>query len=169
MNKLNTYGAYSVSALALFSAIWMFYHPRYEPDGSIRTVYQDVTDKTHHNPTVKCQDNHLVVTGNTPPASQEGPKYLVIASGDVPASTGGFELKTTLSPSTGEATIWAKLVPRPLFGFEDSKEIGLRYNGVSGGAYARWTFVRVGSVYGSLYGDLYPGHSFAGLEVSYRF
>lgn len=168
MRNLNTYGAWTIAVLALFSAFWMYFHPRYEPDGSIRTVYQDVTDKKRNPTTVKCQDGNLVVTGEHP-KSQEAPKEPVIATGDVPASTGGFELKTTLSPSTGEAKIWAMPVQRPLFGFEDTKEVGLRYNGLDGSVFGRWTFMRVGSVYGSLYVELSTDRTFAGFEVLYRF
>lgn len=170
MEKLKLYGLVGITLLAFFSAIWSWYHPRYESDGSIRTVYVNVTDKIRHSVAVPCPGGVVQGTSESLPSSQEGPKEPVIASGDVPASGGGFEVKAVLSPETGQASILALPKPKPFFGFEDTKEIGVRYNGLQGSLFGRWTFVRVGSFYGSLYAEgSTDRHAFAGVEVLYRF
>lgn len=159
----------AIALLCITSAVYSWYHPKeLSVPGPVQ--WRDVTKNVTNPAIVECKNDTLVVTNEEKPIEeQEGPKEPIIATGNVPASTGGFELETGLSPSTGVATIYAKPVPRSLFGFEDSKELGIRYNGLQGGLFARWTFFRVGSFYGALYGEgATDRHMFAGIEASYR-
>lgn len=171
MNKLKLYGPWALALLGLFSAIWSWYHPKYESDGTTRTVYQNVTKNVTKTVPVACPNGVIRGTGAdfVIPASQTGSFEPVLSEGDVPASQGGFDLKTTLSPTTGEVTIWAKPTPRAFFGFENDQEIGIRYNLTEGQLFGRWTFVRVGSFYGSAYAEGSTDHHFfGGFEISYR-
>lgn len=189
MDKLKTYMPWAIALTAVFSMIWGWYHPavpeiRYAPDGTVMTVYQKVSVPIRSGDRVKCPEQGILTSGNLfdpkygsytspnmPPASQEGQNEAIIASGHVPASTGGYNAQVGLNTASGEASIWVKPEPRSLFGFENGKEIGFRYDWMHqrSDIFARWTFVRVGSLYGSFYGEISNApDSKLMAELSYR-
>lgn len=158
-----------IAIVAISSAVYSWYHPQQVPGPG---QWSNVTKNVTVAPTVTCQNGTLLVkTPETAPNAQEGTKEPIIVEGHVH----GFDLKTGLSVTTGQATIYAMPTRRPLFGFENGKEIGFRYNGIQANVFGRWTFVRVGNVYGALYGEgatdqfsRTGSRMFAGLELSYR-
>ena len=147
-----------IAALALFSAIWMWYHPKTVTQAHETVVLKSVPGQTIYR--VK----NCIVEGPTPSTGA-----IPVASGVVPVSLWGGEVVTNLTPSNGEMTISYTPKTKPLFGFENDKEIGIRYNALQGSVFGRWTFVRVGSFYGALYVEgATDRHAFAGAELSYR-
>ena len=136
---------WTLAALCLISALWSWYHPK-EVE-RVRTEYQERTRIVYVKVPVKIPSGEVQGTGET---VQSNP---VIATADCPPSSNGSDIVTTITPSTGEAHILVKPKSPDLFAFEDQKEIGVRYNGVRAGMFGRWTFVRVGNLYGALYAE----------------
>lgn len=185
MNKLKQYGPWVIALTAIFSALWFWYHPN-------RVLVQgpgwvDVTNHSSKQPRVACQDNQIVVIPPGKPVEKnpEKPKVsenaqtapqnaqeAILATGDVPASKTGFALKCTLLPLTGEAKIMASAKSRPLFGFENEKELGAVFSPIGFAGYGRWTFARIGNFYAS--GEVVAAYSqgrgvvVPGIGVSYR-
>jgi hypothetical protein len=95
---------------------------------------------------------------------------LVTAVGEAPKSRTGYDIKTTLTPSTGETRIFVQPKRLSLLGFENEKEIGIRYGlRPEYDLYGRWTFLRVGSFYGALYAEANTApEANVMFEVSYR-
>lgn len=161
VQTLKKYAPWVIVLLCVLSALWSWYHPK----EVIRTntEWREVTKEVKVKVLVPVHDGKVESTGAV---LQENP---VLAKADCPPSRGGSEVVTTLTPSTGEAHILIKPKEPSLFAFEDQKELGIRYNGIKGGLYGRWTFVRVGNLYGALYGEINTKpDSFVGAEVSYR-
>ena len=97
----------------------------------------------------------------------------VTGGAKLPSTDSGYEVKSTISPSTGETHLIVSPVTRPLFAFMDEKEVGMRYGLASPeiDVYGRYTFLRIGNFYGSVYAGVSGGvHSSANImaEVSYR-
>jgi len=166
MDKVKLYSPWVIALLMLSAAVWSWYHPK-EVE-RIRTEYQDRTKTVYVKVPVPVQGGNVQGTGDT---VQGNP---VVATADCPATPGGSEVVSTVSPSTGEVHILTRPKPLSLFGFEDQKEIGARY-GVGKteiDLFARWTFFRVGSFYAAAYaeGSMIGTTSSSNvmLEVSYR-
>lgn len=157
MDNLKTWAPWGICLAALLSALWLWYHPKTVHDGPLTPGWHDVTTP----PGSPRKASKQPPTGNSRP---------LLAQGEVPASTEGFELSTGFSGTSDEVKIWASPIPRPFFGLENGKELGVRYDFLSqtGSVFGRWTFVRVGDFYGSLYAEGRSGSSYAGAEISYR-
>jgi hypothetical protein len=160
----------AIAFMAVTVALWGWYHPQtVNVPGPVE--YRDITKEVKVEPKVVCKDNTItVVQPETVKQPIEGPKESVIAEGSVPASNGGFNLVTELSPSTGQATMEAIAIKQPLFGFPNEKEVGVRI-GISGdkAVYGDWTLIRVGAIYGGLYAEIdSKDKASADIEVSYR-
>lgn len=99
----------------------------------------------------------------------------VIATAEIQPYEGKTDAVAILDTKTGESVIVAKQIPLPLFGFENSKEIGLRAGvNIKGeaetGIYGRWSFLRVGNLHVGAYGEANSrGDAKAQLEIGYRF
>jgi hypothetical protein len=131
-----------IALLAVIAALWSWYHPK-ESVGL--AVWRDVTHEVTKYITQKVpvRVNNCTVQAIPSQNAQEGPE-VTIAEGKVKPSTGGFELKSTISPSTGEGKIYAMPIRESLFGFEDEKHVKIISNGNGGFLNAGWTFARVG-------------------------
>ncbi len=77
----------------------------------------------------------------------------VIANADIEPHKGHVSAVAILDTQTGEAQILAKELPQKFLGFENTREIGMRYgfssetaSGREAQIYGRWTFARVGNV-----------------------
>lgn len=161
LQNLKKFAPWALVLLCLASALYAWYRPKQE----IR-LYPEYIDRTKtiiKRVPVPVEGGAVQGTGET---VQGNP---VVAKADCPPAPNGSDVISTVTPSTGEVHILVKPKPRSLFGFEDAKELGVRYNGIQAGIYGRWTFVRVGNFYGALYGeaDTQP-HAFAGVEISYH-
>jgi hypothetical protein len=99
----------------------------------------------------------------------------VVATAEIQPYEGKTDAVAILDTKTGESVIVAKQIPLPLFGFENSKEIGLRAGvTIKGeaetGIYGRWSFLRVGNLHVGAYGEANSrGDAKAQLEIGYRF
>jgi hypothetical protein len=104
-------------------------------------------------------------TNTQPPVNPNG--SIDVVTTDIPPAPYGGDLITAIYPETGNFESRFTQGKRPLWGIEDAKEIGIRYNGVEAMAYGRWTFFRTGSFHSAAYGQFGQG-SYVGLETSYR-
>jgi len=85
----------------------------------------------------------------------------VIANAEIQPYKGKTSVVTILDTKTGEGQTITKQLAPPLFAFENTKEIGIRY-GLStkadrpreGVLYGRWTFFRVGNFKLAGYGEI---------------
>lgn len=167
MDSFKKYFPYSVATVALIAALYAWYHPKVEVRN--QTEYVDRTRVVYKTVPVPVQGGTLQGTGET---VQGNP---VVAKADCPKSAAGSDVVSTVTTSTGEVHILVRPKKESLFSFLDDKEIGLRYGlGRSEiDLFGRWTFLRVGAVYGSLYAegsvDTERSQGNIMLEVSYRF
>lgn len=98
-----------------------------------------------------------------------------IATADLPETKAGYNVVATVNTKTGVGNIIAKEKQRSLFGLPNEKEIGARVGYNSGlkqqiSVYGRWSFLRVGNVHLSAYGEgNSEGNATAQLELGYRF
>lgn len=86
-------------------------------------------------------------------------KKQVIATAEVEPYEGKTDVVAVLDTGSGEATVLARRKPLPFFDVINKKEIGIRYGissaqGQEAQVFARWTLVRVGAVYGAVYGEI---------------
>lgn len=98
----------------------------------------------------------------------------IIATATVPASEGKTSAIAVMNTATGETHIEARQEAPSLFGFENKKEIGIRYGvttgyGTEGALYGRWDFLRIGNVHLGAYGEVNTqGDGKAMLSAAYR-
>ena len=91
---------------------------------------------------------------------------------------GDIQAVAVLDTSTGKSTMFMKQKYLPLFGFENEKEIGVRYGiaislagdiaPASAEIFGRWTFARVGAMHLAVYGEASQRQAQAMIEGSYR-
>ena len=151
------YAPWVIALIMASSALWAWYHPRVEYRE--KPVWQDRTvtlTKTKYLPakleTPDCTVKTVDADGDKQPDTLNGNP--VTAIGDTPASKTGFDIRTTMTTSTGETRIYVQPKKLPLFGFENDKEIGMRYGlRAEYDVFGRWTFARVGAFYAAVYAE----------------
>ncbi len=151
--------------IMLASALWGWYHPRVEYRD--KAVWYDATvtlTKTKYVPvklkTPDCTMKSVDANRDKLPDMLSGNP--VTAVGETPPSKTGFDIVTTISPSTGETRIFEQPKKQSLIGFENDKRIGLgaayvfdreglhnRFD-----AHVGWTFARIGGWYVNVYGEV---------------
>jgi hypothetical protein len=104
---------------------------------------------------------------------RDNPDEQAIASAVVAQYKGDTNAVAILNTKTGVGQMLVKQVPLPLFDFVNEKGIGVRGGvNIKGepefGGYGRWTFVRVGPIYTSVYGEA-SSNSKIQLDLEYRF
>ncbi len=81
----------------------------------------------------------------------------ITATGVVPPYKGKTDVASVINMDTGESKIIVKQRPLPFIEFLSEKEMGVRAglstDGMTEDIYTRWTFLRVGKVYISLYAE----------------
>lgn len=98
-----------------------------------------------------------------------------IANADIPPSKAGVSIVTVMNTTTGESHVIAKEKQLSLFGFENTRELGIRYglstqDGQAGNLFARWHFLRIGSFHIGAYGEIATKPEAKGmLEIAYQF
>ncbi|HCJ52966.1 MAG TPA: hypothetical protein DHV25_04600 [Candidatus Kerfeldbacteria bacterium] len=98
--------------------------------------------------------------------------FPVTAKAKCPKSKVAYDVASVIVPASGETRIFIKPEKRSLFSFENDKEVGLRYGlRPEVDLFGRWTFIRIGEMYGSIYGEVSSGidaNANMMIEVSYR-
>ena len=153
--------------LAICSAIWAWFRPAEVKE--VPKWYDATVHRTKYVPiTLPTTSTGECVVKGTGKILHDMP---VTADTTLPDNGKGYEVKTTISPSTGETHIFVNPLPRPFFAFLNEKELGIRYRLAvpEVDVYGRYTFVRVGNVYGAIYASA-DSRSNANImaEISYR-
>ena len=94
-----------------------------------------------------------------PPEVVNNPAIQITDTAELPPSTHGTEVVSTIDTTTGETTILSKPKPVPLFEFENQKRIGVGYavldsKGTSAKVYGEYTALRVGNFHVGVQADL---------------
>jgi hypothetical protein len=157
-----------VAAVAVSSAAWNWYHPQVKT--LTRTEYQTVEKEkiVEKIKTVTIPGPERIVTIEKikiveklvlPPSIADDPNKVITGNADIGPSEGGTSVVSVLDVVTGETEIIAKEKPVSLFGFPSNIEAGVRY-GLStqdlqqAVVNAKWDFLRVGSFYVGIYGEI---------------
>lgn len=165
MSYVKTYLPWVIALLALTAAIYGYYHPKIDLQTNETVVLKTLPGKTVY----KLKDCEII---GPKPTSEVIP----IITGVIPKSPYGGEVVTNLTPSTEELSMTYTPKSRSLFGFENDKEVGLRYGfREEVNLFGRWTFVRVGAIHGAFYAeasmattDTTASNMNAMVELSYR-
>jgi len=156
---IKTYFPWVIALLAVSAAVYGYYNPK-----TVTQTHETVTLRPVAGKTVYKLKECLVEAKNAISG------VLPIATGVIPQAPYGGEVVSNLTPSTGDVNISFTPKTKPLFSFENDKEIGLRY-GLRDEVqvFGRWTFLRVGSFYGAFYGQADSDKEWNAMaEVSYR-
>ena len=110
-----------------------------------------------------------------PAAVADDPAKQITGTASLRPSKGGSDVVAVIDTVSGETTILSREKPLPLLGFENQKRIGMGYGYTTQGLpetklYGEYTFIRIGNVYGSVYGEVNSGaEAKAFAHIEYRF
>jgi len=164
--------------LAICSAIWQWYIPEPIPDPTHFTIQPPIkkTDTIERVDipikkvvTLKKKDVIKVIKAIPEEIKQDDTKEIT-ATAVTPCPEGtSIEAISIIDTNTGATTILTKPTKPSLFAFENKQEIGVRVGSNQQiDVFARWQFVRVGSIHLGVYGEINPKEGKGAIELVYK-
>jgi hypothetical protein len=178
MAALLKYAPWVVALLMAASAVWGWYHPKtVAVPGAVQWLDGTTTITKTKTVMVPMRTAIRAIDKDKDERPDTFNENILTAEGEIPASgkEPGYEIKSTVSATTGETKLFYQPKQRSFFSFENDKELGARY-GVGRhelDIFGRWTFARVGAFHTAIYAEGQTdtkGEATGNvlLEVSYR-
>ena len=181
--KAETIAPWALLIIAICYIWYDFSHPRvvYQREMTETMVPEYIRDI--RTITVPCPESGIVVIKKKPAAERlDVPEYVkmdeaiqITASGEISPYKGITTVTAIFNTGSGETSLLSRREPRKFFALMNDKELGIRY-GLSGASgmgfdlYGELTFMRLGSVELSLYGEASStGETKAMIQTGYLF
>jgi len=171
-----------IAILCASSAVHGYFNPRLEtqtvyvevdvPKDVVRVETREIlVDRV----VVKWKTRIIKVLPELPESIKSDKTKQITAVGDIPPYAGHTRVVAVFDTDTGVTSLTSRRKSLPFFSSLNEKELGARY-GLSGSSgmgfdiYGRWTFLRVGSIFSSMYLEGNSNSQFkAMLMAGYRF